>query len=269
MAVDVFKYDDYKAYLVDLIEERSERQKGIRSRLARAAACQSAYVSQVLNGHNHFSLEQAEAIGSYLGLSEDELDFFLLLVQIARAGTPSLTKRLSAKKAKAREARLSLKNRLKETADVSASDTARYFTHWDIAAVHALISIPDYLTVPAIAGRLKLPVERVREILEFLESTGQVRRDGDRYEYGVARMHFGTDSPVLPLHHTNWRLQAIRSMNRDLSQDTHYTSVMTLSEKDVAEVKEKWVEFVLELHERNKKTDPEDLHSLTFDFFRV
>ncbi|HTL12954.1 MAG TPA: DUF4423 domain-containing protein [Bdellovibrionota bacterium] len=264
----VFDFNDYKAFLLERI--RSSPQKGQRSRIARAAGCQSAYVSQVLNGHLQFSLEQGEAIGRYLALSEDEGEFFLMLIQKARAGTPSLRRHFDRRIDRILQARNQLKNRLKSEPTVSPADLTRYFMHWDIAAVHALFATQDFRTPEAIAARLSLPLPRVTDILAFLEATGQARKGPEgTYERGAARMHFGADHPVLPLFHRNWRLQAQLSLNREAQQDTHYTSVITLSEADVDRVKKLWTEWILQVKDITAATDPRDLHCLSFDFFRV
>lgn len=265
----VFEYRAYKKYLLDFIEERAAVERGIRSRLARAAGCQSAYISQVLNGHAHLSLEQAEAVNSYLAHTDEESAYFLLLVQFGRAGTKKLRARLIKQIRDVEQRRLDLKNRIQTTPTISIPEMARYFSQWDIAAVHALFSTERFRSRPAIAARLGLPERRVGEILEFLESTGQARKKGEVYEHGVARMHLASDSAVLPLHHRNWRLRAMETMNREPGADAHYTSVATFSEKDVEKVKKMWVEFVLELKQIVSETDPSDLHCLCFDFFRA
>ncbi|MEK7395435.1 MAG: hypothetical protein AAB116_00725, partial [Candidatus Poribacteria bacterium] len=90
MGNSIFEYKDYKAYLKEILNRRSENERGIRTRLAEAIYCHNGYVSQVLNGAAHFSLEQAEAINKYLGHNKDQSSYLLLLVQHARAGTSGL-----------------------------------------------------------------------------------------------------------------------------------------------------------------------------------
>lgn len=56
----IFDYSDYKAFILSVDQSRP---RGFRKSLAAAIPCQTAYVSQVLNGGAHFNLEQAEAAG--------------------------------------------------------------------------------------------------------------------------------------------------------------------------------------------------------------
>ena len=83
----LFEYSDYKLYLSDKIDGMPKHGRGERSKLAEALRCHLAYVSQVLKGEAQLSLEQADIINQYFDHSPDEADFFLLLVQAARAGT--------------------------------------------------------------------------------------------------------------------------------------------------------------------------------------
>src|SRR5687768_11246698 len=86
----VFDYRDYKKYLNDFIKNQASGGHGYRSKIAEALRCHITYISQVLNKDAHFSLEQADELNSFLGHTKDESHYFLLLVQVARAGTHSL-----------------------------------------------------------------------------------------------------------------------------------------------------------------------------------
>src|SRR5258708_7490388 len=93
---EIFDYIDYKQYLADTIRKLPLKGHGFRSRMARAAGCRVAFISQVLNGRLHLSLEQAEAINVLLEHPSDEGDFFLLLIQYGRAGSRALQERLKS-----------------------------------------------------------------------------------------------------------------------------------------------------------------------------
>mgnify|MGYP003347601145 CR=1 FL=1 len=73
----IFSFDGYKAFLVALAEE----QKITFAEIARMARVEPPYISVVLRKHAHLSIGQAIAIGRALKLNEEELDYFLLLVQ--------------------------------------------------------------------------------------------------------------------------------------------------------------------------------------------
>src|SRR5690348_7678173 len=86
----VLEFEEYKEFLREIEASRSELQRGFRSRLAEAAQCQNAFVSQVLNTSAHFSLEQGLRVAKFLSLGLEESQFFILLLEHNRAGTKEL-----------------------------------------------------------------------------------------------------------------------------------------------------------------------------------
>src|ERR1700733_4662067 len=90
MTKSVLEFNDYKGFIREIGKARSELQRGFRTRLAEAAQCQSAFVSQVLNTSAHFSLEQGLRIARFLNLDKEESQFFILLLEENRAGTEDL-----------------------------------------------------------------------------------------------------------------------------------------------------------------------------------
>ena len=88
--LDLFEQTDYKAYLLALIATYPSKGRGIHRSMAEAIRCQVAYISHVLAGDYHFSIEQAEASARFFGLSRAESEFFVLLVSHNRSGTTEL-----------------------------------------------------------------------------------------------------------------------------------------------------------------------------------
>src|SRR5947209_18276570 len=82
----VFGHSSYRGFLT----ERLGQQKGELQRIARAAKMNPSTLSQVLGGAREFTPEQALGVASYFGLPKQQAYYFLLLVQLERAGTPEL-----------------------------------------------------------------------------------------------------------------------------------------------------------------------------------
>ena len=64
---NLYESEDYKQALNLLIEQESEKRKGVRTALAEACQCQSSYISRVLNRDAHLSLEQIIAAADFFG----------------------------------------------------------------------------------------------------------------------------------------------------------------------------------------------------------
>lgn len=77
-------------YRILLRRKLDDQGRGSRDRLSRFAKMQPAYLSMVLSGKHHFSLEQAERVAEFFEMKSAEKDFFLILVQIVRAGSDEL-----------------------------------------------------------------------------------------------------------------------------------------------------------------------------------
>lgn len=88
---NVYHYQDYKKYLNAVLSPVGEG-RGMRSKLARAIGCQTAFISQVLKHDTHFSSEHALLISDFLKHTESESQYFMILVQLGRAGTMALQK---------------------------------------------------------------------------------------------------------------------------------------------------------------------------------
>jgi uncharacterized protein (TIGR02147 family) len=267
---DIFDYSDYKDYLRDFAKRLPARGHGFRSRMAEAAGCRVAFVSQVLNGDLHFSLEQAEGLNPLLGHSTEESDFFLLLIQHGRAGSRALRARIQTQIDRVHQKRLVLKDRvdIKEALDPTAQAT--YYSSWHYAAIHILITIEGCRTKEAIASYLRLPPEKVSEVLEFLRAVGLVRVEKGQIMPGVSRIFLGNDSPMISRHHSNWRVRAIESLDRNLGSDVHLSTLLSFSKQDVLRMKEQIVKGIEQTRAIARESSPEEeLYCFCVDFFKL
>ena len=271
MKNSIFDYKDYKSYLIDALNARAEEheERGVRSRLAEAAKCHTAYVSQVLNGRAHFSLEQAELVSRFLGHSKDEAAFLLLLVQHNRAGTATLKVHFDEQLKSLAEKQLVLKNRLEFQKTLGREDQATFYSSWHYSAVHVLVSVPGCNTERGIAKYLNLPIPKVTEILDFLQSVGMVTKNEGRYTVGTSHTHLEHDSPMITKHHTNWRMKAVQSFDESALNDLHYSSVITCSQEDSLKIKTALIRAIEEVRAIVKPSKDEAGFAYCLDFFHL
>lgn len=265
----IFIFDDYKVYLNAFIKELPKEGYGFKSRIAEAIGCKTAYVAQVLNGHAHFSPEQAESLNPVLHHSEIEADFFLLLVQLARAGTQNLRRRIESQMEVLRAKQLNLKQRFRAGHDLGEKEVIEFFSRWYIAAVHLGATIPRLKTRRTLALALGVDKELIDEALQFLIMNGLLQEQKGNLEPGPTRIFIGKDSPIMKLHHANWRAKAVQSLDVTKSRDVHFTSVYSLSTKDAAIIRERLIREIEAVRGIVRESPEEELHTLTLDFFRV
>ena len=267
---EIYDYQDYKRYLTHFLKTLPNQGHGFRSRMAEAAGCRVAFVSQVLNGSLHFSLEQAEGLNALLNHSSEESDFFLSLIQYGRAGTEVLRNRLKGQISRTREKRLVLKERVDIKTSLSLTDQATYYSSWHYAAIHILVTIEKFQTKEAIYNHLKLSPKRVALVIEFLCSVGLIQLEGHKLHPGVTRLFLGSDSPMISRHHINWRMRAIESLDREVTNEIHLSTLMSFSKRDLLRMREQIVKGIEDTRSVARESTPEEeLYCFNVDFFKI
>lgn len=259
----------YREYLVEEIKSRPKGGRGLRSQLAAAMGCQVGFVTQVLKGQAHFSLEQAEKINSVLGHSKEESYYFMLLVQFTRAGTPTLQHFFAEQMQAAKERYLNLKNRLNIKSKINLEEQSIYYSAWYYAAFHIAIALPHLQSREALAKHFQIPTQRCGEILDFLTSAGLAIKNGDHYCLGEGRIHLGADSPLISKHHTNWRMQAIRSLDSSTTEDVHFSLIMGISDEDSVKIRALFVKTIEQVNQILRDSKESGVHCFNLDFFRL
>ena len=269
MEISVFEFRDYKRYLKTLLTKIPGLKHGGRLRFAEAMGCQAGYVTQVLNGSAHLSLEQAEALSRYLILDRRELGYFLLLVNHARSSTPTLREYYTAQLESLSVERLSIKDRIKPSEILSATDQATYYSSWHYAVVHMLATLEDFPSREEVAARLGIAAERVVEIQNFLESAGLIARAKDRFRATEKRVFIDKHSLFNYRHHANFRQLAMRKLDELGGDDFHYSGVHTLSLDDRKKVVEFIRDLILKSRELIKASPEEAAFGFNIDFFEI
>lgn len=264
----LFETKDYKQYLVHRFGDKSER-RGLKSKAATAIGCQATYLSQVLHGHAHLSLEQADALNAFFSHSKAEADYFLLLVQRAKAGTPSLRKHFDEQLELALAKRLHLVSRQGGRTPLTATQQATYYSSWHYAACHIAVTVPSLQDREALANHLKISPKRVAHVVDFLLETGLIDERGRRLRPGTNFVRIGSDSPHIARHHANWRQAAVESLDREGPLDLHYSAAVSLSKKDVIKIKERILEDIKGHVDTIRQSPEEELYVLNMDFFSL
>ncbi|MCB0349717.1 MAG: TIGR02147 family protein [Bdellovibrionales bacterium] len=270
MNKDVFDFTDYKAYLLHFIKHSPKNGRGVRRAMAEAIRCPVSHISQVISGSSQFTAEQAEEMNDYLGHTEDKAQYFMLLVHYARAGSHKLQERLKKQITAAQEKRLFLKDRLGVKAEILPADQATFYSSWLYGAIHVMTTIPEFQTREKISDHLNISLKKTTEILEFLVQIGLVVENKNEYRIGTSRIHLGSDSPLISKFHTNWRMKAIQSLDReDTQRDLHYSSAITLSEDDYLKIKSQLVKSINDAKNIIRDSKEETLAAFSVDFFKI
>ena len=266
----VFDFKSYRDYLNHWILQNPNGGRGVKSKLASAAQCQMSYLSRVLMNRGDLSLEQADLISRYIGHTDQEAEYFLLLVQFERTNSATLRSRFRRRMKEIEEKRSAIGERLAITETLAAADQAVYYKAWYHAALHMLVSISEYQSKQSLVNRLNLPANVITDALEFLTSTGLVKIDRmGRYSIGKTRLHLAAETRLVSQHHTNWRLKAIRSLDNVRPDDLHYSVLIGVSRADAEKLKMLLLEQITEFMKIAHASDQEDVYSFNLDLFSV
>jgi uncharacterized protein (TIGR02147 family) len=269
VTISLFDFTDYQSYLAAFIDSLPKHGHGFRVKIAECMRCEPGYVSHVLKGRGHFSIEQAEALSGLLNHTPDEFTYFILMVEFARAGTKRLKEHKLKQMNTIVQKRLELKNKIATELPFGVASQATYFSHWHYTAVHVLVSIPEFKTKERLLSRLRISSKRLGEVLDFLVQTGLVVSDSSGYRVGNTRVHLPPESPLVARNHAVWRHQAMSAIDENSDRDFHYTGVMTMSEKDALKVREIYFRAILEMNSIVKESKDEAALVITLDFFHI
>ena len=110
-----------------------------------------------------------------------------------------------------------------------------------------------------IAEHLGVRPEAVSESLGFLCAAGLAEKEkrGEGYRITQAQVHLDPASPLIPRHHANWRLMAIRQLENPRPESFHYSSVVSLGEQEVFEVQRILTEAIERIRQRVRESPAE------------
>jgi len=74
---------------------------------------------------------------------------------------------------------------------------------------------------------------------------------------------------MISKHHTNWRMQAIQSFEKENESDLHYSSVITIAEDDIPRVREALIKAVEKVREIVRPSQDEAVLCYALDLFKV
>lgn len=268
MPSPLFDHSDYRAYLSDRLPTRGEG-RGARTRVAATLGCQSAHISQVLKGISHLSLEHAALVDRFLSHDREESEYFMLLVHRDRAGAVALREFYDRRCKEILSRREEVAGRVNAPNRLPKDFAEDYYRSWHHSAVHMLTLIPSYQTRDSLARRLRLPPESISESLSLLLRAGLITERNGRLKASSQRVHLGKDAPALSKHHTNWRVQALHSLDRSSVEDLHYSGPLAVTRESARKLRGLLLETLSKTEKLLSEPGEEEVFCLNMDFFLV
>jgi uncharacterized protein (TIGR02147 family) len=264
---DIFSYNDYKKLLLALINDSASSK--FRPALIAAMGCQKSFFSQVLNGSIHLTPDHAARAVEFLGFDDNSAEYFMNLVNLARAGSPVLKARIRKKLESLRSSAIQPSERLKWPSIKEIERQSTYYSSYLYSAVHMLVSIKQFQSVEAISERLNVPPRRIQEILHWLQRAKLISKTSSGFEVIEYGLHLSADSPLIETHHMQWRSRAQIDVQRADKASTHYSAVFAMSHEDFAELRSLAMNFIQSCAKKIAPSPPEEVYALCLDLFSV
>jgi len=264
--VDIFQFEDYRACLSALIDGDNILEPGARKRLLHSLRISSSLLTQILAKKRQLSMAQAFAAAEHFSLTEAEIDYFLLLIEIEKSGSARLEARL---KKKLRQLKLnSQKLATKVAPNVSLTEEQKivYYSNWLYTAIRNLVSTRHVKSSKEIAAKLQIPVRQIETPLQFLIEHGLINKSGPELSYLPGSTHLESNHPMIFRHHQNWRQRAVERMDHYTEDHLHYSCPMGISKEAAQIIRARLVSEIKNLHILLRQ-EPEVAFCLNIDFF--
>jgi uncharacterized protein (TIGR02147 family) len=266
--MNIFINHDYRAVVQAKMKENKEK-RGYQSILATVAGCQQSFFSQVLKDKFDLSADQGMKLARFWDFGELETEYFLALIQLSRAGSMEYKRYLQRRLQSLRQRQSAVTDKFTQNENLPAELYGTYFSVWYYSAIHALVSIERYQSIHAIAERLSLPQTVVQDCLNKLNTFKFVKKVGQTWQANVDDLHLPDFSFMNDTNHSNWRLEALKDLQRKNAESVHYSSVFSISANDYNQIKSDVLILLEKARRRAIASQPEDVYSLNLDFFKV
>lgn len=268
--INLFEFDDYRSYLRGFIATLPNHGRGELSKLARLLRVNNTLISQVLAGSREFSLEQGHEIAKYLALTELEMDYFSLLIQISRSGSEEHKLYLHKKKLRLRHEALKLVKRVEHQHQLSEASRAIFYSSWLYSAVHLFTSMyKEGVSASQISHQFHLTSGRTQEIIGFLAQNGLIKENNSKWCISIQSTFIEQGSVHLVHHHRNWRMKASEFAENLADSDLMITAQVSVSRQDFEKIREEMVQFIKKISIQVIDSPPENLVSLNLDWVKI
>jgi uncharacterized protein (TIGR02147 family) len=266
----IFDYENYKDFVREWITALPNRGHGFYTRIADQLSVTTVLVSQIFRGDQRdLTLEQALTLGQFLGLNDSELEYFILLVELNRAGSSVLKKYFERKLAKVKANADEVSEVLNaKNMKLTEEACAEFYSHWYYMAVWMATSMPGFNTPNDFCHRLGLDLVTVNRTLYFLQRVGIIIKTETGYTNGPAHIHIEASSIHAGRHHANWRILNLAQLDQVPEDELCFSMPCTLSEKDFRLIKSELLQVIKRVTQRVTESPSDTMAVMTLDWRR-
>jgi uncharacterized protein (TIGR02147 family) len=266
--MNIFQFRSYIDYLRAQIKEH-QKVRGYQSRMAEAMGTHGSYLSRVLSGTVHLTLEQAFSLSQFWRLTKVDTEYWMNLVNYERAGTAELRQHHEEIMLQLRKQREEIENRLTNVKRIDANSLNIYYSSWHFSAIHMLLLMSNFQTVSAISQRLDISAEIVEESLSVLQELKIVKKRDRTWSVVETDIHMPNKGLFAPIFHSNWRQRMATRVFNQSPEELHYSSVYAMSRNDYLLCKEHLLQALDKIRVIVKSSEEEEIFYLGIDACKV
>ena len=267
----IFEYQDYKKYVLERLKDSHEGGRGQLTKIAHHLRVPLSTLSLVFRGDRELTSDQASDLCVYFGLGEFETDYFLCLVDLARASSKSLKENLQRRIALIQKEASDVKKVVSVDKVLSPNEKFIFYSDWYYSAIRLLTSTGVREPIE-ISERLGLPLERVNSVLQFLLNAGLCVQADGHIKMGPRSTHIGSEDPLVFRHHRNWRELALNRHTQNKktdSQELSLTYPCSISMAAMEKIKKELLVAIEKVDAEMEKSSEDLVAYLNLDFFKL
>jgi plasmid maintenance system antidote protein VapI len=267
--ISIYQFDSYKTYVKGWVAQQPKQGHGEYRRMAMALNISTTMVSQIFNGDKDLSNELACELSEYLLHSDEESDYFLLLVQLNKSGSTKLKARLQRQVRERQERAKKLENRLRNSTQLGEQEKAVYYSNWIYPAIRLLCDLEEINSAEQIADRLAVPKNQIIKALEFLIQHGLVIQKGTRLSMGTRAVYLPPSDTLILKQHWNWRQVGLQRMPFSGDDQFFYSGQFSLSRQVAETIRRRLPDIITQINEEVKPSKSETIRCLNIDYFDI
>lgn len=266
--MNIFLYDNYKSFVNDWVQSRPNKGRGQYRQMSLHLGVSTVIISQTFKGERDLNEDNAYKLAEFLELTQKELDYFLLLVQFARAGTFQYKQHLQKRIEDIQKEMQKVSSRVADKYQKLEPEVEAIFhSTWVYSAIRALSSIKDFQNQHSIVERLNLPEDQTKAAIEFLLEQDLCVLNEGRIVPGPARTYLPPESPLIKTRQVSWRTLGFQQM--DLKNEDHLfiTAPLSLPLKSKPRIKDILLEAINNIAKELEGSSAETVGCINIDWF--
>lgn len=269
---DIFLYKNCPTIIKEYLNSLpSGEKRGGHQSIANALGIFPSYLSLILKGERNLNLDQGILLADYLKLKKAQRRYLLRVVELDRAQTSLLKTEIETELAEISSKAQQISAKVeKDRLTLSFEEAAIFFSSWKYSAVHLMAATHPNLTLALVSKKLKIEINEVKEISDFLLASGLWKKNNQHVEIGTTYIHLNQQSHFLKNLHANWRIKAMDqhpSMNKDV--ELAYSGCLVLSEKDVLKIRSVLLKTIEEVRKISDPSSSEVIYNFNMDWLKV